>query len=180
MLCSGIVLCGGRGTRVGGEDKGLLDYRGRPLVQQVLAQIAPQLDDLVISANRNQQDYERLGYPVVSDRLEDYQGPLAGILACLPHCRHEQVVIVPCDMPALPADLVTRLLSALEGRDISYAWDGEREQYLVAAWHRSLAKSLDAYLQSGQRAVRHWYAGLDTGQADFSDTTHSFTNVNRL
>ncbi len=180
MHCSGIVLCGGRGTRVGGADKGLLEVEGRPLVQQVVERLSPQVDDLVISANRNRQHYAALGYPVISDDLDNYQGPLAGILACLPRCRHEHVIVVPCDMPDLPDALVSRLLAGLRDRDVSYAWDGSRDQFLVAAWRRGLAPALADFLGSGARAVHAWYAGLAVERVDFAEHPERFANINRL
>lgn len=180
MSCSAIVLCGGRGTRVDGADKGLLHYGPSTLVEQALDRIRPQVDDIVISANRNRQSYEKLGFPVVDDTLPDYQGPLAGVQAALSSCRHEKVVVTACDMPNLPGDLVSRLLSPLETCDLSYAWDGERDQYLVAALHRRLADSLAAYLADGNRSVRGWYATLNCARVDFSDWPDAFTNINTL
>jgi molybdopterin-guanine dinucleotide biosynthesis protein A len=180
MLCSGILLCGGRGTRVGGVDKGWLEVEGRPLVEHGLERLSPQVNDLVISANRHLERYASLGYPVFSDTLDGYQGPLAGILSCLPQCAHEHVIVVPCDMPVLPEQLTSRLLAGLGARDVSYAWDGNRDQYLVAAWRRELAPALADYLASGGRAVHQWYAGLDVERVDFSDCGDRFANLNQL
>ncbi len=180
MPCSGIVLCGGRGSRVGGADKGLLEYGEQTLVQQVLSRVAPQVDDIVISANRNLARYAGLGHPIIEDGLVDYQGPLAGVSACLPHCRHERVLVVPCDMPELPANLAQGLLAQLDGKDICYAWDGRRDQYLVAAWHRALAPDLASYLERGGRSVHGWYAGLNVARIDFSGSAGSFANLNTL
>jgi molybdenum cofactor guanylyltransferase len=180
MSCSAIILCGGRGTRVGGKDKGLLHYGDSTLVELALASISAQAGDIVISANRNRARYERLGYPVVNDGLSGFQGPLAGLHATLPLCAHEQVLVVPCDMPRLPHNLADRLLPPLQNCDLSYAWDGEREQYLVAAMHRQLSQSLSDYLSGGERSVRGWYSGLRSVQVDFSDQPESFVNINQL
>ena len=180
MPCSAIILCGGRGARVGGVDKGLLQYRGSTLVERVLDRIAPQADEIIISANRNREQYESLGHQVVGDKLDDYQGPLAGLQAALPGCKHESVLVVACDMPQLPADLSQRLLPPLEACQLTYAWDGEREQYLVAALHRSLMASLEAYLASGGRSVHGWYSSLDCRSVDFSHSPEAFHNINQL
>lgn len=179
MTCSAIVLCGGRGSRVGGNDKGLLPWGKSSLVESVLARIAGQVDDIVISANRNREQYEQLGYPVVGDLLADYQGPLAGLQAALGTCRHETVFVTACDTPLLPDDVVTRLLEALGHSDLSYAWDGERDHYLVAALHRRLGSSLSSYLSAGKRSVRGWYQMLHCERVDFSDEPQAFLNVNR-
>ncbi len=178
MPCSAIILSGGRGSRAGGEDKGLLDHHGTPLVEQVLERLAPQVDDIIISANRNLERYGTRGHTVVSDQLQGFQGPLAGILACLPHCRHPLTLVVPCDVPGLPLDLAARLLPMLEDQEACYAWDGARDQYLCAGLHCTLTNSLRAYLASGQRSVHRWYAGLRCRRVDFSDRPDAFANIN--
>jgi molybdopterin-guanine dinucleotide biosynthesis protein A len=180
MPCSVIILSGGRGTRAGGVNKGLLPYRGSTLVELVLQRIAPQADEILISANRNREQYDRLGHRVVGDKLSDFQGPLAGLQAALPQCNNDRVLVVACDMPQLPFDLAERLLPPLEECQLSYAWDGERDQYLVAALHRNLTASLEAYLASGERSVRGWYSTLDCRRVDFSDTPAAFRNINQL
>lgn len=180
MACSAIILCGGRGSRVGGEDKGLLPYGNTSLVEQVVARLANQVDDIVISANRNRGRYEELGYPVVGDLLADYQGPLAGVQAALAVCRHDVVFVTACDTPRLPGDVVARLLSTLQFCDVSYAWDGKRDHYLVAALHRGLQSSLASYLEEGGRSVRGWYHSLRCQRVDFSDRPDAFLNINQL
>ncbi len=180
MSCSSIILCGGRGARVGGADKGLLDYCGQPFVQHVISRLSEQVDEILISANRNLEQYRGFGSAVVSDELDDYQGPLAGIAAALPQCRFPRVIIAACDMPRLPMNLAPRLLAALEGHDVSYAWDGGRDQYLVAALRRELGPELRAYLAAGNRSVHGWYETLRCERVDFSDHADAFANLNRL
>ena len=180
MKTSGIILCGGRGERVGGIDKGWLEYRGRPLVEQVLQRLQPQVSDVVISANRNLERYRALGHTAVSDEWENYQGPLAGIAAALPHCRHDACVVVACDMPLLPLDLGERLSAVLKSHRACCAWDGSREQYLAAGLQKEVHSSLEHYLASGRRSVRGWFEALDYRRVDFSDCPDLFLNVNRL
>ena len=180
MKTSGIILCGGRGRRLGGVDKGWLEYRGRPLVEQALGRIKGQVDDIVISANRNLDRYRALGYTVVSDEIEDYQGPLAGIAAALPHCHHDTVIVVACDMPLLPDDLTARLTAALASHSACFAWDGKREQYLASAFGTQAANHLKDYLARGERSVQGWFAELDCVRVDFSDCPERFHNINRL
>lgn len=180
MTTSGIILCGGRGRRAGGIDKGWLDHEGQPLIERMLERVRPQVDDIVISANRSLDRYRELGCSVVRDELDDFQGPLAGIAAALPLCAHPQVLVVACDLPNLPLDIAHSLTTALEGQDVAYAWDGKREQYLVAALHTRLGDSLDAYLAAGHRSVRGWYQQLNTQRVDYSADVEAFLNVNEV
>jgi molybdopterin-guanine dinucleotide biosynthesis protein A len=180
MVCSGILLCGGRGRRAGGVDKGRLPYAGHTLAEQVLCRISPQVDDVVVSANRNLDWYGTLGHPVVRDCRADFQGPLAGLEAALPLCSHEAVLVVCCDMPELPRDLVTRLVEPLKdsGVDLCFAHDGERDHYLVALLRRSLLEHLGNYLDSGGRSVRGWYRQLRCRTVDFNEERAAFLNIN--
>ncbi|MEP5763058.1 MAG: molybdenum cofactor guanylyltransferase MobA [Halieaceae bacterium] len=182
MNCSGIILCGGRGSRMGGVDKGLVSIDGKPLAERVALRFAPQVQQVLISANRNASEYRRLGYEVIADSMADFQGPLAGIAACLPHCDQELVAVVSCDTPALPLDLVSRLGQALADPevDLSFAHDGQRSQYLCTLMRRSLLARLNRYLSEGGRAVRNWHSQLNVTAVDFSDQFDAFANLNRL
>lgn len=181
MNCSAIVLCGGLGRRVGRVDKGRLPWNGSTLVESVLGRIAPQVDDIVISANRNRDWYESLGYPVIADQRAGFQGPLAGLEAALPLCGHALTLAVCCDMPELPCDLLARMIGPLEDPavDVCYATDGEHEHYLVAVLRTSLHASLTRYLDGGQRSVRGWYRELRCSTADFSRQPSAFRNINQ-
>lgn len=178
---TGLILAGGAGRRVGGRDKGLLPWRGKPLAAQVAARLRPQVGRLLISCNRNQAFYAGLADATVADTRGDYQGPLAGLEAAAPQLESEFLLLAPCDTPELPPDLGRRLLAALAGSDhnISYAHDGEREQYLCAALRCAIVPSVSAYLDQGGRAVRHWYAGHGAIAVDFSDCADCFGNYNR-
>ena len=110
---TGVVLAGGLGRRMGGSDKGLEELRGRPLAAWVVERLAPQVDELLISANRNGGRYAALGHRVLGDRIAGFAGPLAGLHAALEAAAHPLVATVPCDSPFLPGDLISRLLSAL-------------------------------------------------------------------
>ena len=180
MIASGIVLCGGRGSRVGGADKGLITRDGSTLVAGVINRLQEQVNEILISANRNLEQYRELGFPVIADQLADYQGPLAGIATTLPHCACENVVIVPCDSPRFPETLVERLLAPLQDPQIqlSVADDGQRRQYLFCAMRQSCLKSLEEYLQGGGRSVKGWQEQLHIMPVDFSDCPDAFTNLN--
>ena len=184
MDTTGLILAGGAGRRVGGRDKGLLLWRGRPLVEHVIQRLAPQVDKLLISCNRNEAFYRGLAAVTVTDTRRDFQGPMAGLEAAIPFVDTEFVVLTACDTPQLPVDLVARLLQPLSragaSADISYAHDGEREQYLCAALRRSCLEDLGAYLDEGQRTVRHWYRRHRCCVVDFPDQHEHFCNFNRL
>lgn len=150
---TGLILAGGQGTRMGGRDKGLVNYRGRPLIDHVIHCLAPQVDELLVSANRNLSDYAQRGYPVLTDAVPDFQGPLAGVLAGLQRARHEWVLTAPCDMPHLPADLAVRLMAAARADCIAVAADEARTHPAVMLIHVNLADKLAAYLNGGKRSV---------------------------
>jgi len=180
MKLSGIILAGGLGRRVGGADKGLLPFAHHTRVEAAIACLAAQVDDITLSANRNLERYRALGWPVTSDTLQDFQGPLAGILACLPGCQHQVAVIVPCDCPQLPTDLAEKLAAELTDPSLqaAYAFDGQREQYLFAAIRTDAVESLQHYLDGGDRSVRGWYQRIGSVRVDFSGQNALFQNLN--
>lgn len=177
---TGAILAGGRGTRMGGRDKGLMPLDGEPLVCHVIRALRPQVTALLINANRNQPTYADFGYPVVRDDHEDYRGPLAGMAAALRHAPTEWVQCAPCDTPALPADLVVRLWKALEGSAarIALPHDGERLQPLFALLHRDLLPALDEAIRAGRLAVYRWVREHPHVEVDFSDCPRGFVNLN--
>lgn len=184
---TGLILAGGAGRRVGGRDKGLIPWRGKPLVEHVILALENQVakvDTLIISCNRNLDEYQKYNTQLVSDEREGFQGPLAGIEAATPHVNTEFLLLAACDMPLLPADLVARLRRPLikhpGAADISFAHDGEREQYLCALLRSTCLQGLNAYLAEGQRAVRRWYARHTCVAVDFSDCPGAFRNYNHI
>lgn len=175
-----LVLAGGRGRRMGGRDKGLVELRGRPLVAHVIDAIAPQVEAVLINANRNGQRYGAFGWPVVADALTDYQGPLAGFAAGMAASRTPLLLTLPCDGPMVAPDLAKRLADALEkaGADIAVAHDGTRMQPVYALLHCALLPSLEDFLAAGDRKIDLWYERHHTVKVDFSDFPEQFTNVN--
>jgi molybdenum cofactor guanylyltransferase len=175
-----VILAGGRGSRMGGIDKGLVELNGKPLIQHVIAAIEPQVGTLMINANRNHQTYAALGYPVVSDSLQDYQGPLAGFLAAMEAAQTADILTLPCDGPLLADDLVERLYQAREREqtDIAVAFDGKRLQPVYALIPTRLKASLQAYLDGGDRKIDLWYGQHRFAKADFSDIPATFVNIN--
>ena len=118
MKITGVILAGGRGQRLGGIDKGLAPYRGRPLIEWVIERIEPQVDEFVINANRSPERYAAYGVPVIPDVLGDFPGPLAGLHAGLVRASHDWVLTIPCDTPSLPRDLVARMQAGLSSENI--------------------------------------------------------------
>ena len=177
---TGLVLAGGRGLRWGGRDKGLIEYRGRPLVAWVLDALAPQVGQLLISANRNLDLYAAFGQPLVSDQIDGFQGPLAGVAAALALAKTPWLVTAPCDGPALPPDLVARLALALaeqRGSAATVQVEGRIEP-VYALIPVSRAQDLAAYLSTGGRSVRGWLERQPLALADFSDRAQAFANLN--
>lgn len=182
---TGLILAGGAGRRVGRRDKGLIEWRGQALVAHVAQRLQPQVGRLLISCNRNFDQYQQFAETTVADSRRDFQGPLAGLEAVTPLLDTRLLVVVACDTPLLPADLVKRLVAALadggnNGADVSYAYDGIQNQYLCAAMRRQCLSSLPAFLDEGHRAVRHWYQRQRGVAVDFSNEPERFNNYNHL
>jgi molybdenum cofactor guanylyltransferase len=175
-----IILAGGRGRRMGGTDKGLVEFAGQPLVVQVARQIAPQVGMLLVSVNRNQTAYEDLGFRTISDELRDYQGPLAGFASALRAADSEWLMFVPCDAPCPAADMAERLFRAATAgdADIAVAHDGARMQPVHALLNRALRPDLERFLDTGGRKIDLWYARHRVEIVDFGDRQSSFENIN--
>ena len=183
---TGLILAGGRGSRMGGTDKGLQPLRGMPMAMHVLWRLAPQVIDVVINANRNLGAYEGFGRTVVPDASADFQGPLAGMLAGLPYCETDWMMVVPCDVPHLPTDLVSGLLAAAEAVDAPIAMpvtvdpDGQRQTHPVFLLLRGdLYDSLSVFMQNGGRKIDLWTASVGAIEVPFDDAS-AFFNANTL
>ena len=179
-IIGGVILSGGRGTRNGGKDTGLLNYEGRMLIEHVIDRFAPQVDAMCINANRNLERYQGLGYPVISDPLPDDAGPLAGMLAGLEHAITEYVAFAPCNAPDLPTDQVARLFTALKEATgvAAIAHDGERVHPLHAVLKRDCRESLRAFLDSGERQPELWMQQIGAIEVDFRDQPDAFRSIN--
>ncbi|MDD2885517.1 MAG: molybdenum cofactor guanylyltransferase [Dechloromonas sp.] len=179
---TGVVLAGGLGRRMGGVDKGLQQLNGQTLVAQIAGRLRPQVDALMINANRNAARYAELGYPVVADAIPDFAGPLAGLHAALSAATTPLVVTVPCDSPFFPVDLVSRLFSVLTAQqaEIAVAQTGEQAQPVFCLCRREVLPHLTAYLQAGERKFARWYASLPAVAVPFDDQLMAFENINSL
>ena len=184
-LITGLILAGGRGTRMGNVDKGLQMLGDEPMVLRVIGRLAPQVGMLMINANRNQERYREFGVPVWPDELDEYPGPLAGFQAGLRHCQTPYLLTAPCDSPFLPVNLVERLASALEeqGADLAVAVTGEGESRqphpVFCLLKSSLLPHLNEFLRSGKRRIDAWYASLKFVEVQFEDEA-AFRNINTM
>jgi molybdopterin-guanine dinucleotide biosynthesis protein A len=182
---TGLILAGGRASRMGGVDKGLQNHRGLPLAMHALLKLQPQVGEVIINANRNLGAYESFGVPVWPDVLGDFAGPLAGFMAGMEHASTPWLVSVPCDTPDFPDDLVARLAHAAIDADAEIALPftmeaGERRtQPVFCLMQTQLLESLVAYTQGGGRKIDAWTAQHRVVEVPFDDA-RAFFNANTL
>lgn len=177
---TGIVLAGGQGRRMGGVDKGLQLLEGRPMAARAIERLAPQVEAIVVNANQNLDAYRAFGYPVVSDAVGGFAGPLAGLHAGLQAARTALAVTVPCDSPFLPVDLVARLRAALEANDadLAVAKTGAQPHPVFCLVQCRVLPHLEAFLREGGRKIDAWYASLRVIEVSFDDQPQAFSNIN--
>jgi molybdenum cofactor guanylyltransferase len=188
---TGLVLAGGMGRRMDSRDKGLVDFRGKPMAQHALERLAPQVSSIIVNANRNLDEYRALGSAVISDDVSGFAGPLAGLHAGMRACAHgvasgaasnsELIVTVPCDSPFLPLDLVAKLVDSLlhENADIAVAESEGQLQPVFALYKISLLNSLEKFLSDGGRKIDKWYEQHTTVAVNFEDE-RAFANINTI
>lgn len=173
---TGLLLAGGRGSRMGGADKGLLLLDGEPLALHTLRRLQPQVGSVLISANRNPDTYRQWG-PVIADDDDGFRGPLAGLLAALCACPTDWLAVAPCDLPALPTDAIARLAAALDGAQAAFAMPDGQHHSLVCLVHRALAPALRDTLAAGKPRVSDWFASVGAMPVPFADAA-AFANLN--
>ena len=180
LRVTGLVLAGGQGRRMGTIDKGLVPLQGRPMVQHVLDRLRPQVDEILINANQHRAEYEAFGHPVFADAISGFAGPLAGLQVGLSRASFPLIATVPCDSPFLPADLVTRLGSALIDRkaDLAVARTFDQPHPVFALVRRSVLPHLTRFLEDGGRKIDAWYASLEAVEVAFDDEASAFRNIN--
>jgi molybdopterin-guanine dinucleotide biosynthesis protein A len=190
---TGLILAGGRGSRMGGIDKGLQNFRGLPLALQTLMRLQVQsmpLQEVLINANRNLSAYESLGVPVWPDSIDGFAGPLAGFLTGLERCETPLLLTVPCDTPLFPLDLVERLVQAMDTQDADMAMaaapedDGAvRPQPVFCLLKIDLLESLVKFTQGGGRKIDAWTSQHRCAIVPFDlpgDSPQAFANANTL
>ncbi len=177
---TGVLLAGGQGSRMGGQDKGLLPLAGRPLAAHIVTRLRPHVSHLLINANRNTADYATLDAPVVADELMGYQGPLAGMLAAMQAATTDWIITVPCDSPLLAADYVMRMTEAADRSHaaIAVARSAGWLQPVFALIACDLAADLHSFLAGGDRKIDRWFERHEPVAVDFDDRPEMFENLN--
>ncbi len=175
---SWVILAGGRSSRMGGNDKGLLSLNDKRLIEIILNKLQQQTDTIIINANRNIDAYSELA-PVISDKITGFQGPLAGIHAALNHCATEWVGFTPCDTPNIPHDLIKRLTQSLNSDvDVYVAHDGDYLQPVFSVWNRNVLNKLQSFLETDNRKIKLLFDNCNVDYVDFSDIPETFVNLN--
>jgi molybdopterin-guanine dinucleotide biosynthesis protein A len=180
MSISGVILAGGMGRRMGGADKGLIEFLGRPMIEHVAERLKPQVGEILINANRELAHYGSLGYPVIEDEIGGFAGPLAGLHKAMQVAAHPYVLTVPCDSPLLPHNLAERLMNGLMERDadLAVAKTGIQSHPVFCLCRTALLPNLEAFLKDGGRKIDAWYSTLEVAEVQFSDNAKAFANVN--
>lgn len=179
-VITGVVLAGGRGTRMGGIDKGLQLLKGKALWRHVADRLQPQVTKLVISANRNLDCWRSSGYPIITDSLNDFPGPLAGMLSVMHQVEGEWFLFCPCDTPFIPLFLAERLILQKKSSPVVWVHDGERDHPAIALVNRVVISELETYLAAGERRVMVFMRKMGGHSVDFSNVKSAFINVNTL
>lgn len=179
---TGIILAGGKARRMGGQDKGLVVFRNKAMIEHVLKIIKPQVDNIIINANRNHEIYERYGYPVIADKTEGYCGPLAGMASGLQVAKTPFIITTPCDSPLILDDLVQKLYTTLQAEDaeICTVYSKGRLQPVFTLMKSSLLPSMLEFLHNGERKIDKWFKQHHLAITDFSDQADTFININSL
>ncbi|EKM0531422.1 molybdenum cofactor guanylyltransferase MobA [Cronobacter turicensis] len=176
---TGVVLAGGRATRMGGQNKGLMQLNGKALWRHVAERLAAQVAHVAVSANRDLDAYRTCGYPVITDTLPDFPGPLAGMLSAMQYLHSEWYLFCPCDTPHIPADLAQRLWAAKDACSAVWVNDGERDHPAIALMHHSVKVPLADYLARGERRVMAFLREVNGCAVKFANKD-DFANVNTL
>ncbi len=182
MSITGIILAGGLARRMGGVDKGLIPFLGKPMIAHVIDELKPQVADILINANREIDQYCSFGFPVTQDTIEDFAGPLAGLHTGMKHAKTEFVLSVPCDSPLLPNNLAIHLMAALQtnNADIAIAKTGEQTHPVFCLCRTSLVSDLEKFLTDGDRKVEDWQKRHHLIVVNFDDQPMAFSNINTM
>jgi molybdopterin-guanine dinucleotide biosynthesis protein A len=181
---TGLILAGGRAQRMGGIDKGLIPFHGKPLIESAISRLKPQVSTILINANRSITKYSHYGYPVLMDETPDFSGPLAGFSVGLKHCKTPYLLTSPCDSPLLPTDLAKTMSIELEENNLELVFASSKEadgkiwsQPVFCLMKTSLQDSLNAFLSKGDLKIDRWFKDLRSGTVVFENPL-AFANVN--
>ncbi|MBU3594140.1 molybdenum cofactor guanylyltransferase [Polynucleobacter sp. 71A-WALBACH] len=181
---TGLILAGGRAQRMGGIDKGLIPFHGKPMIESTITRLKPQVSTILINANRSITKYAHYGYPVLMDQTPDFSGPLAGFSIGIKHCKTPYLLTSPCDSPLLPMDLAEKMAVELEDNNLELVFASSKEadgkiwsQPVFCLMKNSLQDSLDAFLSKGDLKIDRWFKELRSGTVIF-ENAQAFANVN--
>jgi len=181
---TGLILAGGRAQRMGGIDKGLIPFHGKPLIESAISRLKPQVSTILINANRSITKYSHYGYPVLMDETPDFSGPLAGFSVGLKHCKTPYLLTSPCDSPLLPTDLAEKMAHQLEDDDLELVFASSKEddgktwsQPVFCLMKSNLQDSLNAFLSKGDLKIDRWFKELHSATVVF-ENAQAFANVN--
>ena len=181
---TGLILAGGRAQRMGGIDKGLIPFHGKPLIELAIARLKPQVQTIMINANRNITKYATYGYPVIMDETPDFSGPLAGFSVALKACKTPYLLTSPCDSPLLPNNLAELLIAEMKRGDFQLVYASSKEtdgkvwaQPVFCLMRANLENSLNQFLQKGDLKIDRWFKELRSSTVIFEDP-QVFANVN--
>jgi molybdenum cofactor guanylyltransferase len=177
---SAIILAGGRASRMGGVDKGLITIQNKTFVQHIMERLKPQVDEILINANREIAQYQKYNLPVFQDLEPDFIGPLAGFQIGLQHCKYDYLLTIPCDSPFIPNNLATRLMQSLleKKADIAVAKSDDSAHPVFSLMKKTVLPSLISYLAQGGRKVSAWQKCLEYIEVEFNDCSEAFINLN--
>ena len=177
---SAVILAGGKGLRMHGKDKGLIEFKGLPLIAHVVSVVNPKVGRIFVSANRSFDEYSLYG-EVIADDLEGFQGPLAGISKALKVCSTDYLLVLPCDSPLVDAELIDDLINKMgqKDADICVAHDGSIMHATFAMMKSNLSSSLEHFLYEGGRKMALWYRQQKLERVDVSDRLAVLTNLNK-
>jgi len=175
---SWVILAGGQASRMGGQDKGLVQLNDKPLIEHVIERLSSQTSQILINANRNLDTYQQYG-EVFRDQFEQFPGPMGGIHAGLINAKTDWVGFVPCDSPLINNDIVERFCREVTAEtEILVAHDGDHQQPVFTLYHKSVLDRLTAFLERGDRKIILLYNECNTKYVDFSDSPQCFVNLN--
>ena len=181
---TGLILAGGRAQRMGGIDKGLIPFLGKPLIESAIKRLGNQVGPILINANRNITKYATYGHPVIVDETPDFSGPLAGFSAGLKACTSPYLLTAPCDSPLLPADLGIKLATEMTRGDFQLVYASTKEindkiwaQPVFCLMRADLKEPLEIFIKKGDLKIDRWFKELHTSTVVF-DNTQAFANIN--
>jgi len=182
MQITGLILAGGRSSRMNGQDKGLLQLHNRPMIDYVIERMKPQVGQILISANRHIEHYKKFGYEVLLDDYDDYRGPLAGMARGLTQSQSDYLLTVPCDGPLLPLDIATRMIDFALANTAKavFVFDGHYKQPTYNLIHKDLLAQLNHSLANKEHKLGKWLMDNGAFRLDFSDQKAAFLNINTL